>query len=232
MLHHSSIHGRNARDTHGRSRPCRETLLRETNPIWAPGWRSRQRGSGAGVPRTWSKLCETNPIWARAIWKTSTVPTRTCDELDAERARTKQTQFPSPARSGQGFPPRRQRFTASLRTGLPRIQSQEAATGGRESGVNWRANRAKQTQFAGGDETGLQRGVWRWEPKNAPRFWRRLSFAPVGLGRFRAWVPTVETVGYFQSSLRDCSARTDGIRPLASTRARKNGPARSFRRNR
>ena len=65
MLRHFSIHGRNARDTHGRSRPCRGTLLRETNPIPAG-----------------------------AIWRTSAVPTRTCNALDAGTARRKQSQFP------------------------------------------------------------------------------------------------------------------------------------------
>jgi hypothetical protein len=55
-----------------------------------------------GGPR--GQLCETNPIWARAIWRTSAVPTRSCDELHAGRASVKQSQFPA---DGNGSAPTR-----------------------------------------------------------------------------------------------------------------------------
>ena len=64
-------------------------------PNSRPAGRRQHARPGCQVSPRWGKSCETNPIWARAIWRTSTVPTRTCNASDAGRARTKQSQFPA-----------------------------------------------------------------------------------------------------------------------------------------
>ena len=62
--------------------------------------------------------------------------------------------------------------------------------------------------------------------ERTPSAWNAVSFAPPGLWRDEAPAPTVETVGYNRSSLRDDLAGTTETSPPAS--ATRGSPERSY----
>jgi hypothetical protein len=130
--------GRGGGQDTGRSRPGRPWYWdpkRDESRLGTHSWALAPMLEHLAASLRTGLLRQTNPILARAISRTSAVPTRSCDELHAGRVSVEQSQFPV---DGNGSGPTR---GPCRRRGRLYKQTQFA---------KGRHDRAKQSQFCAG----------------------------------------------------------------------------------